>query len=336
MHNKKFTRIQILVISLLIVEILMLSTLLFILHGQKKEIQKKVQLTNSETYSQIFGKIKEIKKSHTAAFAWNYLVKNYKPSISGIHDIAHFLGASIYDEQQLDGLKSCSSSIGFGCYHGFIEEFIVREGIEKIPELTSKCDMLLFVKSCYHGIGHGLLTYFKYSLPLALENCDKFTKERYQENCYSGVFMENGSHKKSQGKKNDPLWPCNSVEYKYKYACYQYQIYFLHTLFNDDYRAVFQACESEVERKFANRCIQGIGEYLAQIHNYDSKKVISTCNIDSRSKNTCIDFAAVVATMYGIPLDTVKKEYCNQQKISERNTCISLIENQKEEIDIDQ
>ncbi len=44
---------------------------------------------------------------------------------------------------------------------------------------------------CVHGLGHGLMIYTGYDLPLALATCDKLATSWDQTSCTGGVFMEN-------------------------------------------------------------------------------------------------------------------------------------------------
>ena len=66
---------------------------------------------------------------------------------------------------------------------------------------------------CIHGLGHGLMIYTGYDLPVSLKTCDGLRHGLRPVSCSGGVFMENFNS--SYGvtskylRKNDPIYPCN-------------------------------------------------------------------------------------------------------------------------------
>jgi hypothetical protein len=83
----------------------------------------------------------------------------------------------------------------------------------------------LFVAyQCVHGLGHGLMIYTGYDLPLALRTCDGLRTAWEQTSCTGGVFMENQSSSygfRSQWlRRSQPLYPCTAVAERHKLYCY--------------------------------------------------------------------------------------------------------------------
>ena len=77
---------------------------------------------------------------------------------------------------------------------------------------------------CEHGLGHGLMLYTGYELPLALTMCHGLADEFEQVSCSGGVFMENLSSsfglRSRWLKKDNLLYPCNIVSRQDKLYCY--------------------------------------------------------------------------------------------------------------------
>ena len=79
--------------------------------------------------------------------------------------------------------------------------------------------------NCVHGIGHGVTIRFGNDPFKGLPYCDVFKDRWEQANCYTGVFMQNiivdrKWHKSVRLDPDDPVYPCDAVEHKYKDACY--------------------------------------------------------------------------------------------------------------------
>src|SRR3989338_8756884 len=118
-----------------------------------------------------------------------------------------------------------------GYYHGLLEEYLANaptyeQGITEVcgtPQSSSYFNWF----QCTHGLGHGVMQYRDNELPEALKDCDLVDPANSgQEICYAGAFMENitteekTGHKAKYIKHEDPIYPCNFVEAKYKNACY--------------------------------------------------------------------------------------------------------------------
>ena len=161
-------------------------------------------------------------------------IKTPGPIERDCHRIVHAIGAgalSYYDGSMgqafVAGRPSCTS----GYYHGILERAFLGVDQNKLGAAARKfCASAEVRKSefiayqCVHGLGHGLMIYTGYDLPASLHTCDKLSTQWDATGCTGGVFMEN--YQSSYGvkskwvKKNDLIYPCNSVAEKYKYYCY--------------------------------------------------------------------------------------------------------------------
>ena len=127
---------------------------------------------------------------------------------------------------------------------------------------------------CIHGIGHGLMAWYDYDLYDALEACDLIHQQFHQKSCYSGVFMENivggiaqdgqtesGTHH-TRYLSDDPHYPCNVVEERYKHECYWLQTDHMHRLFGD-FDAIGVACADAPEH-FRPACFHSMGRTVSR------------------------------------------------------------------------
>jgi mono/diheme cytochrome c family protein len=150
------------------------------------------------------------------------------------HRIAHAIGAGALTRFHGDvgaAFARGSAVCWSGYYHGILER-----AFQGIPDsrlgtvarrLCAKVearDSTFIAYQCVHGLGHGLMIYTGYALPLALRTCDRLRTQWDQVSCTGGVFMENQSSSygfKSQWlRPKQPLYPCTAVSRRHKLYCY--------------------------------------------------------------------------------------------------------------------
>jgi len=227
--------------------------------------------------------IKNIKKNAVIDFndqnqLYSY-VRNFGPkkttarlhelqsSFGDCHQPAHDVGNYAYVLEGSGAFQTCGAECHSGCYHGATENFFREHGTENLAEdLAVICDSELnpfLSHQCVHGIGHGLMAWADYEIFDALQNCDLL--EAGLPSCYTGVYMENiiGGLAQSAGHyteylSDDPHFPCNIVDEKYKDSCYFYQTSRMIALFNGDFSKVAEAC-SEAPEAYQISCFQSMG-----------------------------------------------------------------------------
>lgn len=161
------------------------------------------------------------------------------------HPIAHAIGRATYKKigNVGDAFESCDQSCHSGCYHGVMERlFYDDEEIatkthltysdmeDKIPGICNadkfKNPTNAVIFQCLHGVGHAILYSLDYNLTESLKSCDLLETQYEKSSCYGGVVMENITafdKKKRWMKPEDPLYPCNILEDKFKSDCYTMQ-----------------------------------------------------------------------------------------------------------------
>lgn len=277
--------------------------------------------------------IEEIAKNEGVSAAWKYLKEN-STGVEGTHDIAHFIGSLLFKEKGLnEGLKICDSSFAFGCFHGLIEGLITKEGVENLYQVVASCQKLPQFQgeiTCYHGMGHGILSYYNYKLSQALVLCDNLLETKNQGYCYRGVFMENSLVKTQEFSQNDLQWPCDTVDEKYKSACYGYQMVFLARLYGNDVEKITQACAATEKEEYAITCIRGLGQQISQRNNSDPKQIRELCNLAGQEfSSICLIAAAEEFVFQRQSFEIAKQELCNSLSQPWQKECIEKIEVQK-------
>lgn len=268
--------------------------------------------------------------------AWGYIKDTYKGqsgSSGNIHDLAHLAGGLMYDQLGFEGIRSCSSEFGFGCFHGFLDKAFAKsiDKLEDAHDACAKLDSTLSgpVASCIHGIGHGVASFYSVSdLNKALSTCRKLTSG--QEYCFDGVFMEFvRSAPESFYKKEDLLYPCNTLEkefgYAYSSACGRNQPSLLMGRFKLGFERVTQICLNSDSTPFKQACFDSLGFSLASTG--DVGQIVSGCQkiADEEFVFRCIKAAAGELVFQDVTKwDEKSKAVCNS--LTETSECLSYVE----------
>lgn len=206
-----------------------------------------------------------------------------------VHTGAHVLGELLYEEAGLAGLSVCTSDNGFGCYHGFFNAAINKEGIEVLPKLDAACKEAYgqIDTRCQHGLGHGLLVYTGYeNLSDALELCTTINSPK-MGSCLNGVFMEYNFHTMEKpgeeyyreiGDISLAYEPCVSIDSWYREACYQEQSHWWAEVFGGDFAMIGALCEQIIKQEERAACFQGTGETITTKIGYYYDSVLEICN----------------------------------------------------------
>lgn len=158
---------------------------------------------------------------------------NDQRSMIDQHAAAHMFGEVVYEKFGLKGFAICDSEFGFGCYHSFIAFAFDEHGQGVLHSFDASCVDAYGEKGlgCFHGIGHGVLSYRGYSiedLNAALEGCATLSWQGAYGGCQDGVFMEYNlrTMAATEADRNHPFVyserfsPCTSVAPRFRPACY--------------------------------------------------------------------------------------------------------------------
>ncbi len=220
---------------------------------------------------------------------------------SDCHQIAHRMGsaalAHFKDEVSpafVAGTTFCFS----GYYHGIIERAFLGQPIEKIGPLAQKLcsdkaisgDPFLTYQ-CIHGIGHGVMIYTGYDMPVSLKTCDGLQTNFDQVSCQGGVFMENFNSSYGVTSKylrdDDPIYPCNAVAERHKLQCYGLITANILRLTGYDQEKTVAACR-KAEPDWVSMCFQSFGRDASGIAGTSASKALASCRLAGDHEGDCL------------------------------------------------
>ena len=221
------------------------------------------------------------------------------------HQRAHDLGRAAYEEFGAAAFALSGHECQAGSFHGATEALFASRGTANLEQdVTTICavaDNPFFRHQCIHGVGHGLMAWTTYELHDALPLCDRMPTETDKGSCYSGVFMENVvggltglmGHITQYLKDDDPHYPCDIVDERYKVPCYFYQTSHMLRVFDRDFSKVAQAC-AETPPSAHQNCFQSYGRDVGNVTRKDPATAILYCSYAPAGKNRiyCIEGAA--------------------------------------------
>lgn len=217
--------------------------------------------------------------------AYDLLKIKFPKNDADAHDFAHIIGIVAHDSGGIKGLSVCDTAYNYGCYHGFIEVFIAKNGIGKVAGIEEGCIALgtVHAPSCLHGIGHGVMVDASYKLDTALENCSilKTTSQIY---CWDGVFMERIVGSMLAADKRPVITeatlgePCNSVQIVYKEQCWRNQVSAWLPFFAGNTKDVGKQC-SLIEDQYQKTCFESLGLLVTITVGENAPALISSCQV---------------------------------------------------------
>lgn len=213
-------------------------------------------------------------------------------SVTDCHQEAHRAGRAAYAIFGAKAFEDGNASCHSGFYHGAMETFLYEEGTSNLAEKINRlCDVFdtYFGKfECLHGVGHGVIVFYDYDLPLALKTCRELATNYDAHSCYGGVFMENiitgqglgaaGVHETKWVSK-DPQYPCNSIDddYNVQYQCYQMQTSWMLWLNSYNFSLVAGECK-RVRPDMVSVCFKSYGRDAAGHTLRNNEKIVELCN----------------------------------------------------------
>lgn len=191
-----------------------------------------------------------------------------------------------------------------GYYHGLLEEYLgTAESYEiGIRQVCGKVEDGPYFNwfQCTHGLGHGVMQFRDNELPQALTDCDLVDPvNSAREICYAGAFMENITTDEKTGhpgkyiKKENPIYPCDWVETKYKSACYFLASSQILKINGWNMPEAMKICETRTEKDYRWLCFQSIGRDVAGSSLRNIEKVNELCMLAVKDYRGDCYFGAV-------------------------------------------
>jgi len=288
--------------------------------------------TDFHCFEQAFANISYDDGPKAALDRFDEDIKTPGPIERDCHRIAHAIGAgalSHFDgnvgQAFVAGRPSCTS----GYYHGILERAFLGVDQSKLGQAARRfcSDPKIRVSEfiayqCVHGLGHGLMIYTGYDLPVSLHTCDKL-QPGDQLSCTGGVFMEN--YQSSYGitsrwlKPKDLIYPCNSVAEKYKYYCYDLVTARILPKVNWNWKKAAAWCRRS-EPKWVRVCFESMGRDASGFTRLNPVRVLRICRVAGNMARECIYAAAVDMTYTDVSARRAKI-LCNTAPAATRNYC---------------
>lgn len=247
------------------------------------------------------------------------------------HDFAHIIGIVAHDQKGITNLKICDTAYNYGCYHGFIEAFIAKNTVAKVPGIEDGCIALgpVHAPSCLHGIGHGVMVDASYKLDTALENCS-ILKPTSQIYCWDGVFMERivGSMLTVKDRpvitKNTLRQPCDSVKIVYREQCWRNQVSAWFQFFGASTKEVGGQC-SLIEPQYQKTCFESLGLLTTITVGENRPALISACQVLAQNliSDDCL-IGAIKELLFEGKNPSVAQTLCNSVSSQNRPYCLQV------------
>jgi mono/diheme cytochrome c family protein len=291
------------------------------------------QSGDSKCYEQAFANIANEEGPKESLRQFDEAIKTPGPIEANCHRIVHAIGAgglAHFDGDVGKAFVAGSASCTSGYYHGILERsFLGIEEEELGPASRRFCagpqirTSEFIAYQCVHGLGHGLMIYTGYDMPLSLKTCDRLATEWDQRSCTGGVFMENlqtsyGTRSRWL-KDNDLIYPCNAVAERHKYYCYDLMPSRVLQATGYNWAKTIAHCR-RADRNYVDTCFQGMGREASGQTRLDPVRILQICSGARVYANECIHGAAKDMTYTDVGARRAKV-LCNTAPNRHRDYC---------------
>jgi mono/diheme cytochrome c family protein len=260
--------------------------------------------TDPFCYQQAFGNVAYNEGPYKALQLFVKEIADNATVHGGCHLIAHAIGAGALVRFKGDAGKAfiAGGNLAMTCwsgyYHGILQRAFLGVPRSKMAATARKLctgpavhkNEFVFYQ-CVHGLGHGLLIYTGYNLPVALKTCDSLDTSWEQTSCTGGVFMENVTP--SLGivspwlKKSDPLFPCDAVATKDKHFCYLMVTSHVLDVDGGNWQKTAAWCR-KAETGWVATCFESFGRDVSGRTLQNPKKIDTLCKLAGSYVSDCV------------------------------------------------
>ena len=221
------------------------------------------------------------------------------------HRIAHAIGAGAltrFHGKVGEAFAKGSAACWSGYYHGILERAFQGVPDSRIGAVARRlCSSptirrtAFIAYQCVHGLGHGLMIYTGYDLPLALRICDRLATSWDQISCTGGVFMENQSssygYRSKWLRRSEPLYPCTAVAQRHKLYCYLMVTSQILPDVGYSWTKTVRWCRKS-ERGWVSTCFQSLGRDASGRTRGSVTRIERICALAGAMERECIRGAA--------------------------------------------
>lgn len=244
------------------------------------------------------------------------------------HPLAHEIGRTALEREGFEKALRLEYDIcGSGYIHGVVERYM-----KDIPDLVASLHNICPPESrtCFHGIGHGLMLRSENDLPASLEHCHTFPQKWQRVQCAEGIFMENfeadllGHHTDHLDPK-DPYFPCRDRDPVDEGVCAFYVARYYIDTNGPDYQGLIDYCDNIPEGP-RDACYKGLGDTAMKYQISDPFFAKSLCEkVSADQRRFCIQG---MTSYYIVHFASAKRgnDICALLTESDRPTCIKVVE----------
>ena len=252
-------------------------------------------------YEQAFGNLAYKQGPKAALEVFEEQMASNSTVRADCHRIAHAIGGAAlarYDGKVGRPFAEGSAACASGYYHGLLERAFLGTDKRELGTVAARLcadaeiRRVAFVAyQCVHGLGHGLMIYTGYDMPLSLRTCDQLPSEFDQVSCTGGVFMENANSsygvKSPWLRENDLIYPCNVVAERHKYYCYLLVTSRILPAVGGSFRRTARVCLKS-ERDWIGECFESFGRDVSGRMHQDPRRIPPLCRLAGRYERDCI------------------------------------------------
>jgi mono/diheme cytochrome c family protein len=256
-------------------------------------------------FEQAFANLAYRRGPKAALAVFDERIRSPGPIESDCHRIAHAIGSGSLSHFRgnvglalVHGRASCAA----GYYHGVLERAFLgiprnllaaRAGALCGDRRILRLQFILY--QCIHGLGHGLMIYTGYDLPLSLRVCDRLGTAWDRRACSGGVFMENLATsygvRSTWLKDDDLLYPCDAVAERHKRYCYLLATSRILPAVHYDWRKAAAICRRS-ERGWARFCFHSLGRDASGFTRLNAGRILRICSLAGNMAHECVAGAA--------------------------------------------
>lgn len=277
------------ILALLIINLCLL--LLYVPQKNTENFPELSKINSQMDFGQLSEFFQNLAKEKGGRYAFKALkVAQLGPNID-LHLLGHGVGDILYKQEGVNAVTACDNDFRNACSHSVVIGLFNDQGEAALESIKSACEKapggLGAYTMCFHGLGHGILSFEKYDMAKASKVCQKTgTPEHgYAEigECISGMVMEiigGGFHDKDVWSKQrvkyldtkDPLGLClkDYIPVNSRARCFDYLTPFLFEAAgategsptSADFKKAFKFCEklSNAETALKDSCYGGFGK----------------------------------------------------------------------------
>ena len=251
------------------------------------------------------------------------------------HRIVHRMGSAAltrFKDRVAPAFVAGSPVCASGYYHGIVERAFLGQPTKRLGTLARRLcadpqiDAQRFLAyQCMHGLGHGLMIYTGYDLPVSLKTCDALRTGFDRVSCSGGVFMENFNSSYGVTSKylrtSDPIYPCNSVAERHKLYCYLLVTANILRVTGGNLQRTADACLRS-EQAWVSTCYESFGRDASGIAGKDAAEALASCRLARAYEGDCV---------YGVAREIVNADaagtrggrFCAKTDARHRERCYS-------------